>query len=52
MIFAVTTKFARRFRAVEAGAKAQGKSLRDMTLAEMDALWDEAKASESPSPAS
>ena len=47
-----TAKFARRFRAVEAGAKAQGKSLRDMTLAEMDALWDEAKASESPSPAS
>ena len=39
-----TAKFARRFRTVEAGAKAQGKSLKDMTLAEMDALWNEAKA--------
>ncbi len=41
-----TAKFARRFRAVEAGAKAQGKNLKDMTLAEMDALWDAAKATE------
>jgi len=40
-----TAKFARRFRAVEAGAKAQGKNLKDMTLAEMDELWDEAKKS-------
>ena len=39
-----TAKFSRRFRAVEAGAKAQGKQLKDMTLAEMDALWDAAKA--------
>ena len=39
-----TAKFARRFRAVEAGAKAQGRNLKDMTLAEMDALWDEAKS--------
>ena len=38
-----TRKFSRRFRAVEAGAKAQGRSLKDMTLGEMDALWDEAK---------
>ena len=38
-----TAKFARRFRAVEAGAKAQGRNLKDMTLSEMDALWDEAK---------
>ena len=30
-------------RAVEAGAKAQGRSLKDMTLAEMDELWNEAK---------
>ena len=42
-----TAKFARRFRAVEAGAKAKGKNLKDMTLEEMDALWDEAKRSES-----
>jgi len=41
-----TAKFARRFRSVEAAAKAQGKSLKDMTLAEMDALWDAAKRSE------
>ena len=41
-----TARFARRFRAVEAGAKAQGRSLKDMTLSEMDALWDEAKKSE------
>lgn len=39
-----TDKFARRFRAVEAAAKAQGRDLKDMTLAEMDALWDAAKA--------
>lgn len=38
-----TAKFARRFRAVEAGAKAQGRALKEMTLAEMDALWDAAK---------
>jgi MazG family protein len=42
-----TKKFSRRFRAVEAGAKAQGRNLKDMTLAEMDALWDEAKSAES-----
>lgn len=41
-----TAKFARRFRAVEAGAKADGRDLKDMTLAEMDALWDRAKAAE------
>ena len=41
-----TAKFARRFRAVEAGAKAQGKNLKEMSLAEMDALWDEAKKGE------
>ena len=38
-----SAKFARRFRAVEAAAKAGGRNLKDMTLAEMDALWDEAK---------
>ena len=37
-------KFMRRFNYVEAKAKEQGKSLKDMTLAEMDALWNEAKA--------
>lgn len=40
-------KFIRRFSYVEAKAKEAGRSLRDMTLAEMDALWDEAKRLES-----
>ena len=38
-----TTKFARRFRAVEAAAKEKGTKLTDMTLEQMDALWDVAK---------
>ena len=38
-----TSKFSRRFRAVEQGAKESGRALRDMTLEEMDALWEEAK---------
>lgn len=37
-------KFARRFKYVEESLAASGKSPRDSTLAEMDALWDEAKA--------
>ena len=41
-----TSKFSRRFRAVEAGAKERGRSLKDMTLAEMDELWDAAKKGE------
>jgi len=40
-------KFICRFGYVEAKAKEAGRSLRDMTLAEMDALWDEAKRLES-----
>lgn len=36
-------KFKKRFGYVEKGAKAQGRSLSDMTLEEMDALWNEAK---------
>lgn len=39
-------KFARRFRQVEASAAAQGKTLDEMTLAEMDRFWDEAKKQE------
>lgn len=39
-------KFARRFRDVEGRVRAQGRSLRDCTLAEMDAVWDEVKAEE------
>ncbi|MBR4259732.1 MAG: nucleoside triphosphate pyrophosphohydrolase [Kiritimatiellae bacterium] len=41
-----TSRFSRRFRAVEQGAKESGRSLRDMTLGEMDALWEEAKRKE------
>ncbi len=39
-------KFVRRFRAIEAGIQAQGRSLNDASLAEMEALWDEAKRRE------
>ncbi len=39
-------KFIRRFNYVEAKAKEQGRRLPDMTLAEMDALWNEAKTTE------
>lgn len=41
-------KFIRRFNYVEAKAKEQGRRLQDMTLAEMDALWNEAKRSPAP----
>lgn len=36
-------KFIARFNYVEAEAKKAGKSLKEMTLGEMDALWNEAK---------
>jgi XTP/dITP diphosphohydrolase len=36
-------KFIKRFNHIEQRAKEQGKELKDMTLAEMDALWEEAK---------
>src|SRR5262249_58412821 len=39
-------KFERRFAAVEAKLAARGRSPQQSTLAEMDALWDEAKADE------
>ncbi len=39
-------KFIRRFQYIEQKALALGKILNDMTLAEMDALWDEAKEEE------
>lgn len=37
-------KFIRRFKYIEEQAKAMNKSLNDMTLGEMDAIWNEAKA--------
>ncbi len=39
-------RFAARFTHMEQGAKSRGRSLSDMTLAEMDRLWDEAKTAE------
>ena len=36
-------KFIRRFNYLEAKAKEQGRELKDLSLAEMDALWQEAK---------
>ena len=39
-------KFRRRFNYVEACSIKQGRNLRDMSLEEMDALWDKAKQDE------
>jgi len=39
-------KFERRFAAIERALAARGKTPKDASLAEMDALWDEAKAAE------
>jgi tetrapyrrole methylase family protein/MazG family protein len=36
-------KFKKRFAHVEQGARKQGRNLSDMTLEEMDVLWNEAK---------
>ena len=44
-------KFERRFSAIERALAASGKTPRDASLAEMDALWDEAKAAEKPTSA-
>jgi uncharacterized protein YabN with tetrapyrrole methylase and pyrophosphatase domain len=40
------SKFIHRFRHIEMKAAEQGQRLIDMTLDEMDALWDEAKKKE------
>ena len=39
-------KFISRFTYLENAVRSQGKHLKDMTLAEMDALWNEAKSKE------
>lgn len=39
-------KFIRRFQSIEQKAAASGKKLHDMTLAEMDTLWNEVKSEE------
>jgi ATP diphosphatase len=39
-------KFERRFRRMEALARVEGRGLKDLSLAEQEALWDRAKAEE------
>jgi ATP diphosphatase len=39
-------KFERRFRAMEALAKAQGRDFADLPLDDQEALWQQVKASE------
>ena len=39
-------RFGRRFRFIEKRAKENGRQVSELSLAEMDAFWDEAKASE------
>lgn len=39
-------KFTRRFEAMERAVRAEGRNLDQLTLEQMDALWDEAKAAE------
>ena len=43
---AANRKFRRRFRHIEDGLRARGKTPAESTLPEMDALWDEAKSRE------
>jgi MazG family protein len=43
---ATNAKFARRFRFIEAALKVRGRTPGQSDLAEMDALWDQAKAAE------
>ena len=38
-----TSRFSRRFRAVEAAAESAGRDMKDMSLDEMDELWEAAK---------
>jgi ATP diphosphatase len=46
LLRAANEKFTRRFVSIERALAAEGKSPLDSTLAEMDALWDAAKAAE------
>ena len=45
-LLSCNSKFERRFKYIEQTAKKNGKNLKDMTLDEMQALWDDAKALE------
>ena len=40
---AANTRFRERFSHIERTARAQGRDIKEMSLEEMDALWDEAK---------
>ena len=51
LLAAANDKFSRRFRAVEERIKAQGRAMKDCTLAELDAAWDEVKKAEKTGPA-
>jgi nucleoside triphosphate diphosphatase len=46
LLRATNQKFERRFAAIEQALSARGKAPQNATLAEMDALWDEAKERE------
>ena len=46
MLRATNHKFEQRFAAIEEALAQRGKSPKEASLAEMDALWDEAKAAE------
>jgi uncharacterized protein YabN with tetrapyrrole methylase and pyrophosphatase domain len=43
---ATNAKFERRFASIERALARRGKTPQSSSLAEMDALWDEAKAAE------
>jgi ATP diphosphatase len=45
---ATNLKFERRFQSIEHALAKLGKGPKDATLAEMDGLWDQAKAEEKP----
>jgi ATP diphosphatase len=46
---ATNAKFERRFAYIERALEARGRTLEEASLDEMDALWNEAKESETPS---
>jgi ATP diphosphatase len=48
---ATNAKFERRFRRIEAAAQAQGREVGSLTLDELEALWQQAKAEERPAAA-
>lgn len=43
---AANAKFVRRFKLIESGLKAQGRTLEEASLEEMEALWQDAKRAE------